>query len=167
MNLEARIDRLESIRAIRELPAAYGRCIDARDIDALVSLYVEEVRPALMAGMVPALKRVRMTILFTGTHVIDFDDATHARGLLYSHAEVQNTKENFIHQAIWYSDDYERRDGRWLFARPRRHELLYGVTVGKRPQELPPADWPTNDVGTGTVPYRFESWQQFWATSGS
>jgi hypothetical protein len=165
VNLTQRVRRLEAYRDIRALACAYGRYLDGRDIEALLHLYVEEVRETLLETMVPALHRVRTTILHTGTHVINFDDETHATGLLYCHGEIENAPGSFIHQAIWYSDLYECREGRWFFAKPRRHELVYGAPVGARPQNLPPANWPQNDTGVGTMPYRLESWQQFWKVS--
>ncbi len=38
-SLEARIDRLESLDAIRQLPAKYALALDMRDMDAMVSLF--------------------------------------------------------------------------------------------------------------------------------
>jgi hypothetical protein len=43
-DLEARVDRLESLDAIRQLPAKYALTLDMRDIDAMVTLFPEDVR---------------------------------------------------------------------------------------------------------------------------
>ena len=43
-NLEQRIDRLESIEAIRQLAGKYSLSLDMRDIDAHVGLFVPDVR---------------------------------------------------------------------------------------------------------------------------
>ncbi len=167
MTLAERIDRLDAYRQIRELAARYGRDLDARDMDGLLGLYVPEVRDKLREALVLPLRRVHMTILHVGTHVIDFQDADNATGSVYCHGEIQNTEENWISQAIHYGDRYARRDGRWYFARARRHELFYGTDHGIAPNGLPLADWPTHDTGTGTVPMRWESWQEFWGSESS
>jgi uncharacterized protein (TIGR02246 family) len=169
--LAARIDRLESYGAIRQLAWRYAYTLDRRDIDALMALYADDVevgrhhrgRQALYDEMVPALRRVRITILHVGTHVIDFVDDDHATGGVYCHAEVQPDEQTWISQAIHYTDRYVRQDGRWYFAARRRHELFYGVEHGRNPVGLAPADWPAHDTGTGTLPGRWESWPRFWA----
>jgi uncharacterized protein (TIGR02246 family) len=168
--LAARIDRLESYGAIRQLAWRYAYALDRRDIDALMALYAEDVevgrhhrgRQALHDEMVPALRQVRITILHVGTHVIDFVDDDHATGGVYCHAEVQTDERRWINQAIHYTDRYVRQDGRWYFAARRRHELFYGVEHGRNPVGLAPADWPAHDTGTGTLPGRWESWPRFW-----
>jgi hypothetical protein len=164
MTVVERVDRLEAYRQIRELAARYGRDLDARAMDDLLELYVPEIRDRLRDVLVPALRRVQITILHVGTHVIDFVDEDNATGSVYCHAEVQNAEHMWISQAIHYGDRYTRRDGLWYFARARRHELFYGAEHGLRPNGLPLADWPENDTGTGTVPMRWESWQAFWGT---
>jgi uncharacterized protein YchJ len=137
MTLVERLDRLDAYRQIRQLGARYGRELDTRDMDALLSLYVPEIRDRLREAMVEPLRRVRITVLHVGTHVIDFQDEDNATGSVYCHAEIQNTPENWISQAIHYGDRYVRRDGRWYFARARRHELFYGADHGVRPNGLP------------------------------
>jgi hypothetical protein len=66
-------------------------------------------------------------------------------------------------QAVLYSDSYRRVDGAWCFAEQRRHELFYGAPWLTRPNELPDTDWPRSQTGRGTVPYRWPTWQVFWA----
>ncbi len=43
-SLEARIDRLESIDAIRQLAAKYSLALDMRDCDAWANLFPEDVK---------------------------------------------------------------------------------------------------------------------------
>ena len=43
-SLEERIDRLESLAAIRQLPYRYALGVDPRDMDLLVDLFVSDVR---------------------------------------------------------------------------------------------------------------------------
>ena len=59
---------------------------------------------------------------------------------------------------------HPRRNGEWLFVR-RVHELWYGQAVENNPLEQPPAHWPTNPDGRGTVPESFETWAGFWSAT--
>jgi uncharacterized protein (TIGR02246 family) len=163
------VERLLAYEEIRQLAARYALATDSRDLDALVSLFVEDVqigrdrfgREALREAMDASLRAIGVSILNVGTHVIDLVDADHATGHVYCKGEIQDG-DRWIHQAILYRDTYERRDGRWFFVR-RRHELWYGAPVGVNPLTLPPANWPEHHDGMGTVPEIFSSWQAFWA----
>jgi hypothetical protein len=117
--LSRRIDRLESLEQIRQLPARYALALDMRDLDALAGLFPEDVevgksrgREALRAWFDRTLR-----VQFTGTshhvgnHVIEFEDADHARGVVYSRNEHETATEWVIMQMM-YVDDYERSDGR-------------------------------------------------------
>ena len=154
--------------SIRQLAAHYAIAVDSRDLDALVDLFVDDVRVGADAYGRDALKRafdamlreIGVSILNVGTHAITLLDADHATGVVYCSAEIQDG-ERWIRQAIAYTDTYERRDARWFFVR-RRHELFYGVESPINPMTLPPADWPTHHDGRGTLPERWKSWQQFW-----
>jgi len=171
-DLAARIDRLESAGQIRQLAWRYSSTLDSRDMDGLMALYADDVkvpgdggrrgREALRSVMEPSLRRVQITILHVGNHVIDFADDDHATGAVYCHAEVQTGPDTWINQAICYEDRYVRQDGRWYFAALRRHELLYGAEHGQSPVGLPPANWPENDTGRGSLPERWDSWRRFW-----
>lgn len=66
--------------------------------------------------------------------------------------------------AICYFDSYERRDGRWYFAR-RFEEHWYSADVLARPQGPSFQNWPSGtfaDQAAG-LPHRFASWEKFWA----
>jgi hypothetical protein len=99
--------------------------------------------------------------------VVDFESETRASGIVYCRGEIQDggpQSDRWIIQAIQYHDDYERREGRWLFAR-RRHLLVYGAPLGASPLGLEPAEWPKRSTGRGSVPWSLESWQRFWSGS--
>jgi len=155
---------------IRQLVARYALAVDARDLDALVELFVDDVnagsygtgRAALRRSFGDSLSSVGITILHVTTQVVDLVDALHARGSVYCRGEVQDG-DRWLQQSILYRDVY-RKDERWLFVR-RRHELFYGAPVGVNPLGLPPANWPEHHDGMGTVPARWESWRRFWETS--
>lgn len=163
------LERVVARDEIRQLAYRYAYAVDHRDIDLLVSLFVPDVRVggehgqgALRAFWERTLAGVGVTVLHVGNHIIDFDDPEHARGVVYTIARLEHGGR-WIEQAIRYDDTYERRDGRWLFAR-RRHSLWYGVEACERPLDQPPANWPEHQVGRGTVPYDTPTWANFWAS---
>ena len=165
-------ERLLAIVEIQQLAHRYAVSLDARDLDALVALYVSDVRvtrethgrEALRADFDRSLRAVGVTFLQVGKHVVDFADDTHASGVVYTRGEIQDggpESSRWIVQAIQYHDSYEKRDGRWLFVR-RRHRLVYGAELGENPLGLAPAEWPKSQTGRGTVPWALETWQRFW-----
>ena len=161
-------ERLLAHEQIRQLACRYALAVDSSDLDALVELFVDDVkvgrdrfgRDALREDFERQLREVGISILFVGNHIIDIDDDDHARGVVYCKGELQ-VGERWITQAIQYRDRYERRTGRWYFVR-RRHLLLYGRELGQSPLGLPPANWPENHTGKGTLPESWETWQRFW-----
>jgi ketosteroid isomerase-like protein len=161
--------RLLAYEEIRQLAARYAVATDARDVDSLVALFVDDVqvgrwargRPALKAFFDQSLRGVGITILNVGTHVIEFDDDDHATGIVYCRGEIQEGNR-WIVQAIQYRDAYERRDGHWYFVR-RQHLLWYGRDVGRSPLGLPPANWPDSSTGTGELPQLWPTWRAFWS----
>ena len=160
-------DRLIAEAEIRQLVARYAVAIDRRDLDALVALFVPDVRvgpdasgrDALRESFDGQLLSVVVTILNVGTHQIDLQGSNDASGHVYCKAEVQDGSR-WIHQAVRYDDTYRRVDGLWLFVR-RIHQLFYGAEVGSNPLGLPPADWPRNHDGLGTLPAADPTWQEF------
>ena len=53
--LEERIERLEALDAIRQLPAKYALALDMRDMDAMASLFPADVRVGKGARSVPSI----------------------------------------------------------------------------------------------------------------
>jgi ketosteroid isomerase-like protein len=162
------IERLVACEQIRQLVARYAIATDRRDLDTLVSLFVDDVRvgreqsgrEALRANLASQLRGIGVSILNVGTHQIDLLDDARATGHVYCKAEIQDG-DRFIHQAIRYDDTYERRGGSWFFVR-RRHLLFYGAPVGANPLTLAAANWPERHDGLGTLPYSDPTWQEFW-----
>src|SRR3954449_10628520 len=84
--LEERLDRMESLAEIRQLPYRYALALDSRDMDALVDLFVPDVqvgrdrsgRAALHAWFTTTMSQMRTSIHLVAGHIIDFDDADHA-----------------------------------------------------------------------------------------
>ena len=166
--LNETVERLWAHEQIRQLASHYAVAVDSRDLDALVGLFIEDVRvgrdtygrDALRNSFAESLGAIGISMLNVGTHAIDLIDADHATGLVYCHGQIQDG-ERWIHQFILYRDTYERRDGQWFFVR-RIHELWYGDEAATSPLTLAPANWPVNHDGLGTVPQSWPSWAEFW-----
>jgi hypothetical protein len=162
------VERLLAYEEIRQLAARYAVATDARDVDSLVALFVDDVqvgreergRAALKAFFDRTLREVGITILNVGTHVIDLESDDRATGVVYCRGEIQ-IGDQWVVQAIQYRDVYARRDGHWFFVR-RTHLLWYGREVGTSPLGLPAANWPEHSVGTGELPQIWPTWSTFW-----
>lgn len=154
---------------MRQLAERYALAVDCRDLDSLVALFIPDVdcgrfgsgREALRESFESQLRpgEESVSMLLVANHVIDFDDEAHAHGIVYGIAEA-TMPEGWVRQAIQYHDRYELREEHWLFVR-RKHLLWYGVVLPYNPMEQPPAQWPKRQVGRGTVPECWESWQRF------
>jgi ketosteroid isomerase-like protein len=180
--LDARVRRLEAATAIRELPPRYAAAFARLDLDALVDLYVPDVvlhsgavgRGALrayfersFAGAGPG-KGLHTVILHNGNHIVEFDGPSAAgtaaaRGSVYCHGEMQLMDGSRYTQAIVYTDVYAQVGNEWYFGAQRVHELIYGTPPLTRPNGLPDAHWPASQIGRGSLPAGWPSWQAFWA----
>jgi len=166
---ENNLEKLLAFEQIRQLAAHYAVAVDSRDLDALVALFIEDVRvgrdtfgrAALRESFDTSLRGIGVSMLNVGTHAIDLVDADHATGSVYCHGQIQDG-DRWIHQMILYRDSYERRSGEWYFVR-RIHELWYGQQAECNPLDQPPADWPANHDGRGTVPESWPTWSAFWS----
>ena len=173
MTLEERIDRLESLDAIRQLPAKYALTLDMRDMDAMVSLFPEDVRVGKDQSGRLALRAYMDATLrspFTGTshhiggHVIEFDDPDHARGIVYSKNEHETGAEWVIMQML-YADDYVRAGGRWHFAR-RLPLYWYAADLNRPPVGERKMRWPGSEWTEGNFHKLFPSFAEYWARGG-
>jgi uncharacterized protein (TIGR02246 family) len=171
--LEARIDRLESLDAIRQLAAKYSLALDMRDMDAIVNLFEENVRVGKDASGRQALRAYMDGTLrspFTGTshhiggHIIEFDDPDHAHGICYSKNEHE-TGDEWVIMQIMYADNYVRADGRWYFAR-RLPLYWYATDLNKPPIGEKKMRWPNTDWVEGNFHKLFPSFAEFWAREG-
>lgn len=166
------LQRLLAESEIRQLVARYAVAIDGRDLDTLVALFVDDVKvgrdrrghAALRADFDAQLRRIGVSILFVGNHVIDFERDDRATGIVYCKAEIQDA-DRWVQQSIQYRDTYSKTAAGWRFVR-RRHLLFYGVEHGPEaaanPLRLEPAHWPRHHTGRGELPESLETWQSFW-----
>ena len=171
-SLESRIDRLESLDAIRQLPARYALSLDMRDLDAHVNLFAPDIRVSREKTGRQHLKAWlddTLRLQFTGTshhiggHVIEFDDPDHAVGVVYSKNEHECGPEWVLMQMLYW-DDYERIDGRWYFRR-RLPCYWYASDINKPPLGDMKMRWPGREPYHGAFHELFPSWKEFWQNS--
>jgi hypothetical protein len=168
MELTQRIDRLESREAIRNLVARYAVLIDARDLDALTDLFVEDVRvsreergrPAMKALIDSLVRQFTTSVHFVGAQTLELIDDDHAEGVVYCKAEHEYGDE-WIVMAIQYWDRYERRGGRWLFT-GRQIKHWYATDLNDRPTGPNKTRWTVS--GPETLPGAYNSWSRYWST---
>ena len=166
-SLDERIDRLESLASIQQLPIRYALAVDGRDLDAWVGLFIADVdcgrrgsgRTVLRSIIEPALRTFYRSIHQICGHRIEFDDPDHAHGVVYCRAEHE-ADGKWIVMAIAYSDSYERRDGEWHFVR-RQEKHWYAADWQERPT-APFTGWAAHP-NAPTLPQGFETWNSFWA----
>lgn len=124
--LLARVERLESLNQIRQLPAKYALCLDMRDLDALVNLFVENVGVSGKQRGRQALKRwfngaVRSNIEGSAHgihgHIIECETEQLASGIVHSRNDLESRHGIWMIEMMIYLDRYERRDDRWYFQR--------------------------------------------------
>jgi SnoaL-like domain len=171
--IEQRIDRLESLDAIRQLPAKYALTLDMRDIDMMVTLFPDDVRVGKDAsGRVELRAYMDATLRspFTGTshhiggHIIEFDDPDNAHGIVYSKNEHE-TGDEWVIMQMMYADDYVRTGGRWYFAR-RLPLYWYATDLNKPPIGDKKMRWPGTDWVEGNFHKLFPSFAEYWAREG-
>ncbi|WP_322753088.1 MULTISPECIES: nuclear transport factor 2 family protein [unclassified Frankia] len=162
------VERLLAYQEIGQLAARYALAVGSCDTEALVELFVPDVkvgrsvrgRDALRASFDLHLRAAPVAILTVGQHVINLLEPERAAGTVYCIAELGDER-SWLRQAIAYEDDYERRDGEWYFTR-RDHRLFYGLHLDERPLLQEPASWPASATGRGDIPQAWPTWQDYW-----
>ncbi len=165
--LERRLERIESELELSQLPSRHAMALDARDLDALVALFIDDVeagslgrgRDALKRWYDGVLRRFYRSIHLVCGHQFDMVGADHATGSVYCRAEHEDGAGWYV-IAMRYDDVYQRRDGRWYFVRRREHPW-YSVDVTERPGP-DFIRWPTDVDLRAAMPHRMESWHRFW-----
>lgn len=165
--LVQRIELIESRLELSQLPSRYAMALDARDVDALVELFVDDVeagsegrgRNALRRWYDSVLRRFYRSVHLICGHQFDLTDADHATGSVYCRAEHEDGTGWYV-IAMRYEDVYERRNGKWFFVRRREHPW-YSVDVTERPGP-DFIRWPGDVDLRAAMPQRMDSWRRFW-----
>ncbi|MCV7257174.1 nuclear transport factor 2 family protein [Mycobacterium shimoidei] len=168
-DLDARIERLEALDEIRQLAAKYAVALDMRDLDALVNLFVDDVKaPGKQRGRA-ALREwydaeLRHNLLGSAHgvlgHVIDIHDSDTATGLVYSRNDLE-TESVWVIEMLAYLDSYQRRDGHWYFLK-RTPLFWYESDITDPPVGRQKMRWPGRPRHDGNLHDAFPSWQDFW-----
>ena len=170
--VEARLDRMESLAAIRQLAFRYALCLDSRDMDSLVMLFPEDVRvgrdqsgrEALHRWFSETMRAMRTSVHLIGNHIVDFDDADHARGIVYCRDELERPDTGLWQVGVLqYWDRYVRISGEWYFERRKFHRW-YIVDALTRPRHG--AGLEENPLTTIQLPEAFPTWGEFWRGAG-
>jgi SnoaL-like domain len=128
--VEERLDRMESLASIRQLAYRYALALDARDMDVMAALFVPDVRvgrgevgrAALRRWFTEVMQASRTTVHLVANHIVDFDDADHARGIVYCRDQLERPSTGRWEIGdLQYWDDYVRVDGEWCFRRRKFH----------------------------------------------
>ena len=169
-SVDERIDRLESLDALRQLVAKYCLSLDMRDLDALCGLFPEDVRVSREQSGRQALKgwfdqtlreQFTGTAHVTGNHVIEFDDPDHAWGLVYSRNEHE-TGDAWVIMTMMYWDRYERIGSTWFFRR-RLPLYWYATDLNSPPIGENKMRWPGQEAYEGGFDAFFPAWSRFWS----
>jgi hypothetical protein len=138
-------------------------------MDALANLFVPDVgvpggargREAHRAWFDAAMRsRVTGTAHGVLGHVIDVHDSDTATGLVYSRNDLEADGVWMI-ELLAYLDRYERRDGRWLFAR-RTPLFWYEAPITDPPVGDNKLRWAGEPAQEGAFHDAFPSWDEFW-----
>ena len=168
-DLESRLERLESIDAIRDITARYPLALDARDLDTLVNLFIEDVKasPNVARGRAPLKAHYEQlcrgwgyTVHQVFQQAIDFESPEKAMGHVYCKAE-HDIDGHFVVAMLRYLDRYERRDGHWYF-RWRRTPMWYVTEVRDGPIGEPRIRWPNRPPEPAALPNAFETYRRFY-----
>ena len=172
MEIEQRLERLESKDAIKELASKYALALDVRDLDSLVNLFHEDVRVGKKSRGRLALKQwfnETLRIQFTGTshhignQIIEFQNDNNAIGIVYSKNEHETDKEWIIMQMMYW-DQYEKIKGLWYF-RKRLPLYWYATDINKPPIGDLKMRWPDEDNYKGEFHTLWPTWKAFWSTN--
>ncbi len=168
-DIAARVDRLESLDQIRQLPVKYALALDMRDLDMLVNLFVEDVGvPGKQRGR-HALRRwyndsIRASVIGTAHgvngHVIELESADLGAGIVYSRNDLESIHGVWMIEMMVYLDRYERREGVWYFQR-RTPLFWYECDIANPPVGPNKLRWPKHAWSEGDFHTAFPSWEEF------
>ncbi|QLQ09480.1 MAG: nuclear transport factor 2 family protein [Nocardioidaceae bacterium] len=162
-DLNAAVSDLLDREAIRALAALYSIARDDHDIDRLIPFFTEDgvfeisgttVRghADLRAFYLANMRKYRTSNHVTHTHVIETDGDL-ARGIVTGHAELAFAGTLMI-AGYRYTDNYQRRGGRWMFAH-RRLQFMFAVPADQLATSFNDhlrMRWPGAEPGPADIP---------------
>jgi ketosteroid isomerase-like protein len=167
--LAARLDRVEAVEAIRQLAYGYALAVDARDLDAIVGLYVEDVRvggaragrSALRETFDASLRQFTASAHHVTNHLIEFVDVDDATGLVSCRVEHE-VGAKWVTASLLYHDRYVRRGGKWLL-RGRVQTRLYATAHDDAPVGPDRFRWPGARPADSGFHQSLPAWDAFWS----
>jgi ketosteroid isomerase-like protein len=168
------IQELIARDSIRQLAQRYALAVDAKDVDAIATLFVADVdngrygpgREGVKRFYDQSLRKFHCSMHLVANHVIDFDDDVGASGILYcrAHHHVLDP-EHWFDVALAYWDTYEHVNGRWLFRRRRvrssyRQEFGHPDHGAERVMPNPATSGPQRGA---RMPEAFATFDAFWS----
>jgi hypothetical protein len=171
------VDALAALLArdrIRDLALRYALAVDGKDLDALATLFVDDVDngrygrgpQGVKAFYDRSLRNFHCSMHLVANHVIDFDDDDHAHGTVYCRAQHHVLEpEHWFDVALAYFDTYERVWDGWRFRRRRvrswyRQEVGHPEHGSERVASTATASGPQRG---GSMPGAFPTFDAFWA----
>ncbi|MGE0306285.1 MAG: nuclear transport factor 2 family protein [Acidimicrobiia bacterium] len=170
--VEERLDRLESIAELRQLVMRYAVHLYSRNLDPLCELFEPNVvvgqskvgREAIKEWFNTIMRAMRTTIHHVENHMIDFQDAEHATGVVYCTDELERVAAGeWEIGVLQYWDNYVRVDGRWYFSRRRLHRW-YICDALTRPGHAVGVGSGADPLKPRLLPDAYPSWALFWDT---
>jgi ketosteroid isomerase-like protein len=166
-DLESRLAQLEALQELRDLVSRYAVAVDSRDLDALVSLYVPDVRvgrwgngrEALRAYFREMLSDFGVSVHIVVNHLVTFGAPGRAAGTAYCRAEHE-WQGKWMVLMLQYDDEYEQADGRWLFRR-RKPLAWWARDELERPHGPDWMSWPGRE-SMGALPQAWPTWHAYW-----
>lgn len=171
------MDALEELIArehIKQLAVRYALAVDAKDLDALATLFPEDVNngrygpgaDGVRRHFDHVLRRFHCSMHMIGNHLIDFDGPERAHGVVYCRANHHVLEpEHWWDMALAYWDTYERHGDSWFFRR-RKAAPWYTQPFG-HPTESPVRSIPEvaeeGSMRGARMPDAFGTVDAFWA----
>ena len=168
------VEELVARDKIHQLADRYALAVDGKDIDALAALFVEDVengrygpgREGVKTFYDNVLRGLHCSMHLVANHVIDFDDDTHAHGVVYcrAHHHVRDP-DHWYDKALAYWDVYERVGDDWLFRRRHlkswyRQEFGHPLHGTERMEAQPGTEGATRG---SRMPEAFPTFDAFWS----
>lgn len=171
-----RLERVEASIAIQQLPARYAMAVDARNLDDLADLYVDDIdfgqlgkgREALKTYFTGATSLFYRSVHQIVGHKFDFVDEDHAVGQVYCRADHERG-DTWIVAQMCYFDKYVRRGDKWYFAEKRELDFFYCADILEHPQDVDFQRFvvPGMKLDLPMMVDRAPSWKAFWDNQGA